>query len=172
MFRALRCSSSGGLRRNCVYAGSGNVTLCRWLSWRSCVGGTILRTLFETATLADLNKLHNTLDELQDKNSDIVHSLFDQVTYVKKLDTVIGINSQTIANLTSIIKDNLIHSQENFQNITNDLSWLHFTIGQSALFTAIRQIWITPVSSVSNGLYFLTVPLVSHARYLYIKRNV
>ena len=41
---------------------------------------------------------------------------------------------------------------------------------------------ITPVSSVSNGLYFLTLPLVSvmraiyrkirHARYLYIKRNV
>jgi hypothetical protein len=38
------------------------------------------------------------------------------------------------------------------------------------------------VSSVSNGLYFLTLPLVSvmrvsyrkirHARYLYIKRNV
>src|SRR5215475_8404084 len=41
---------------------------------------------------------------------------------------------------------------------------------------------ITPVSSVSNGLYFLTLRLVSvmrviyrkirHARYLYIKRNV
>ena len=41
---------------------------------------------------------------------------------------------------------------------------------------------ITPVSSVTNGLYFLTLPLVSvmrviyrkirHARYLYIKRNV
>ena len=41
---------------------------------------------------------------------------------------------------------------------------------------------ISPVSSVSNGLYFLTLPLVSvmlviyrkirHARYLYIKRNV
>ena len=41
---------------------------------------------------------------------------------------------------------------------------------------------ITPVSSVSNGQYFLTLPLVSvmrviyrkirHARYLYIKRNV
>ena len=41
---------------------------------------------------------------------------------------------------------------------------------------------ITSVSSVSNGLYFLTLPLVSvmrvicrkmcHARYLYIKRNV
>ena len=41
---------------------------------------------------------------------------------------------------------------------------------------------ITPVFSVSNSLYFLTLPLVSvmrviyrkirHARYLYIKRNV
>ena len=41
---------------------------------------------------------------------------------------------------------------------------------------------ITPVSSVSNGLYFLTLPLVSvmrviyrkirHALYLCIKRNV
>jgi hypothetical protein len=32
MFLALSCSSSGGLRRNCVYAASGIVTLCRCLS--------------------------------------------------------------------------------------------------------------------------------------------
>jgi hypothetical protein len=32
MFRALRCSSSRGLRRNCIYAASGIVTVCRWLS--------------------------------------------------------------------------------------------------------------------------------------------
>jgi hypothetical protein len=31
MFRALPCSSSGGLRRNCIYAASGIVTVCRWL---------------------------------------------------------------------------------------------------------------------------------------------
>jgi len=29
MFRALPCSSSGGLRRNCIYAASGIVTSCR-----------------------------------------------------------------------------------------------------------------------------------------------
>jgi hypothetical protein len=29
MFRALSCSSSGGLRRKCLYAASGIVTLCR-----------------------------------------------------------------------------------------------------------------------------------------------
>ena len=28
-FRALPCSSSGGLRRNCIYAASGIVTVCR-----------------------------------------------------------------------------------------------------------------------------------------------
>ena len=33
MFRALPCSSSGGPRRNCIYAASGIVTLCRWLSY-------------------------------------------------------------------------------------------------------------------------------------------
>jgi len=32
MFRALPCSSLGGLRRNCIYSTSGIVTLCRWLS--------------------------------------------------------------------------------------------------------------------------------------------
>ena len=32
MFRALPCSSSGGLCRNCIYAASGIVTHCRWLS--------------------------------------------------------------------------------------------------------------------------------------------
>jgi len=29
MFRALPCSSSEGLRRNCIHAASGIVTLCR-----------------------------------------------------------------------------------------------------------------------------------------------
>jgi hypothetical protein len=32
MFRALSCSSSGGLCRNCIYVASGIVTLCRRLS--------------------------------------------------------------------------------------------------------------------------------------------
>ena len=32
MFLALPCSSAGGLRRNFIYAASGIVTVCRWLS--------------------------------------------------------------------------------------------------------------------------------------------
>ena len=52
----------------------------------------------------------------------------------------------------------------------------------SQLLTSGTFLGVTPVSSVSNGLYFLTVPLVSvmraiyrkirHACYLYIKWNV
>ena len=60
---------------------------------------------------------------------------------MKKLDTVTGINSQAIANLTNVSKDKLVHTHEEFQNITKDLAWLHFTVqGQSALFTVVRQI--------------------------------
>jgi len=32
MFQVLPCSSSRGLRRNCIHAASGIVTLCKWLS--------------------------------------------------------------------------------------------------------------------------------------------
>jgi hypothetical protein len=39
MFRALPCSSSRGLRRNCIYAASGIVTVCKkWVvSIRGCI---------------------------------------------------------------------------------------------------------------------------------------
>jgi len=71
--------------------------------------------MLETAFLAGLDKLHNILDELENYNSDLLHSLSNRVSYVKKLDTVTGINSQAIANLTTIIKDNLVHSHEKFK---------------------------------------------------------
>jgi len=46
MFRALPCPSSGGLRRNCIYAASGIVTLCRWLSCISNLMHKILIYLY------------------------------------------------------------------------------------------------------------------------------
>jgi len=45
MFRALPCSSSGGLRRNCIHAASGIVTLCRWLSCSLVKKETVHRTV-------------------------------------------------------------------------------------------------------------------------------
>ena len=46
--------------------------------------GTVLKALFGTAMIADVHQLHKTLDNLQSRNSDIVHSLADQVIYIKK----------------------------------------------------------------------------------------
>ena len=39
------------------------------------LGGNILKTIFGTATVADVHELHGVLDDLQNRNSDIVHSL-------------------------------------------------------------------------------------------------
>jgi hypothetical protein len=62
-----------------------------------------LRTLFGTATLSDLHELHGILDELKNKNSDIVHSLSNQVTFFKRLGTITGVNTEAIAHITAII---------------------------------------------------------------------
>ena len=43
-------------------------------------GGSVLKTLFGTATIAKVQWLHDTLNELQLQNSDITHSLSNQLT--------------------------------------------------------------------------------------------
>jgi hypothetical protein len=105
------------------------------------VGGTVLKTLFGTATIADVSLLHDTLDELKFRNSEIVHSVADQLTYVKKLTASTQVNTDAIANLSLVIKDNLIQSHARYQQVATDLLWLNLTIhGQSELFIAIRQL--------------------------------
>jgi hypothetical protein len=49
------------------------------------LGGTILKTLSVTATLSGLNQLHGTIDDFKSKEAGIVHSLANQLTYVKGL---------------------------------------------------------------------------------------
>jgi len=80
-----------------------------------------LKTLFGTAKIADVQQLHDTLNELQLQNSDITHSLSNELTYVKRLSTANDVNAEAIANLSSIVKYNMIKSHENFQEITTDL---------------------------------------------------
>ena len=80
--------------------------------------GSVLKTLFGTATIADVQQLHDTLNELQLQNSDITHSLANQLTYVKRLSTATDVNAEAIANLSSIVKDNIIESHDKFQELT------------------------------------------------------
>ena len=104
-------------------------------------GGSILKTLFGTATIADISQLHDALDDLQIQNSDITHSLSNQLTYVKKLGIATDINAEAISNLSSIVKDSIIRSHDKFQDLTRDLMWLNITVyAQSELFTTVRQL--------------------------------
>jgi len=90
--------------------------------------GSILKTLFGKATIADVQQLHDTLNDLKLQNSDITHSLSNQLTYVKRLSTAAELNAEAIANLSSIVKDNIIQSHDKFQEINRDLMWLNVTV--------------------------------------------
>ena len=104
-------------------------------------GGSVLKTLFGTATIAEVQQLHDTLNELQLQNSDITHSLYNQMTYVKRFSTATDINAEAIANLSSIVRDNMVQSHDKLQEITRDLMWLNFTVyAQNELFAIIRQL--------------------------------
>jgi len=61
--------------------------------------GTMLKALFGTAVVSDVTQLHNLFDELQSNQQNIVHSIDNQITYIKKLDSDTSENAELIANL-------------------------------------------------------------------------
>jgi len=64
----------------------------KWLHQTWCartikvnLGGNILKTIFGTALVPDVHELHDVLDDVQNRNTGIVHSLANELTYVKKV---------------------------------------------------------------------------------------
>jgi len=108
------------------------------------IGGSMLKTLFGTAVVSDVTSLRNIIDELQESQKDIIHSVTNQFTYIKKLDPITNVNVEAISNLFRIIKEKVIHSHEKLQQTARDILFLNLTIhGQSTLFTTIRQLEFT-----------------------------
>jgi len=60
------------------------------------LGGSVLKSLFGVATVADAHKLHESLNDLQVSYLDVAHSLSEQLTYIKKLDFSIDFNSRKL----------------------------------------------------------------------------
>jgi len=105
------------------------------------IRGTDLKTLFGVATASDIMRLHQTIDELETKGADITHSLENQVTYMKHLDWSFHLQTQSIANLSTIIKKCMIDSHDGFFETTRDILWLNLTIhSQSEVYMAVRQL--------------------------------
>jgi hypothetical protein len=83
------------------------------------------KNLFGTATVSDIHT-HDVLNTLQFQNSDISHSLYNQLTYVK-LSTATKFHTEAVANLSSFIKDHMIQSHDKFQQLARDIIWLNVT---------------------------------------------
>jgi len=58
-----------------------------------------LKALFGTAVVSDVTQLHNLFDELQSNQQNIVHSIDNQITHIKKIDSDTSENAELIANL-------------------------------------------------------------------------
>ena len=78
-------------------------------------GGAVLKTLLGTATVSDIHDLHEVISELQSNQRDVIHSISKQVTYIKNLDTMTGVEADAIANLSGIVRDVVIRSQDKFK---------------------------------------------------------
>jgi hypothetical protein len=86
------------------------------------VAGVVLKSLFGTAIDSDVRALNDVVNDLQLKNDDIVHSLANQLTYVNDLSTSNKINAGAIANITAIVRDEVIRSHDEFQEIARDIT--------------------------------------------------
>lgn len=98
-----------------------------------------MKAVFGTATVYDVNSLHEALNELQLSQKDIVHSMSQQVTCMKKLDNVTSVNLHAITNLSGILKDVLIKSEVKYKQITRGMPWLNITTySHSELIMIVR----------------------------------
>jgi len=103
------------------------------------LGDSILKTIFGTATVSDVYELHSVLDDLQNGNSDIVHSLTNQLTYVKKVADMTSLNTESIANLSSIVKDIIIQSHDKYQQFTGSYFGLILHFWDIVLYTQLSD---------------------------------
>ena len=93
-------------------------------------------------------------------------------------------NVEAIANLSGILRDNIIRSHDKFQEITRDILWLNLTIhGQNELYTTIREMEFSilrltqQLDGLINAIQFmiirkLPVNLINHIMLHRILKNV
>ena len=118
---------------------------------------------------------------MRQRNSDIAHSVSYQLSYVKDLGKV---NAEAIANLSSVIKEQMIQSHDQILNIDNDMFWLNATFyTANSMFTVIRQLEFTLTQLIQqvDGLFDavqcailgkLPIQLVSPLELQGILRNI
>jgi predicted nucleic acid-binding protein len=82
---------------------------------------------------------------MQEGEPERAHSLANQVTYIKNLDTFTRVNTEAITNMSRVVKDFMINAQEKFYERNRDIMWLNVTMySQSEIYMAVRQLEFNP----------------------------
>jgi predicted transcriptional regulator len=81
----------------------------------------VMKMLIGTATIADVNRLLETLDELKHQSLELAHSVDHQVTYIQKLKTAERVYLDSVANLLSTVKEHMVQAHHEFQNFAHEL---------------------------------------------------
>jgi hypothetical protein len=90
--------------------------------------------MFGLAMMSDISQLHDTLNDLKLQNSDIFHSLDNQLTYVKKLCATVELNVDSVTNLSAVVKDNMVWSHDKFWKFAKELVWFKIFLLQLMAF--------------------------------------
>ena len=67
-------------------------------------GGDLLHFLFGTATSAEMQVLHQTIESIKEQQATITHSIEHQLTYTKELDENVRQNTRDVIILARILK--------------------------------------------------------------------
>jgi hypothetical protein len=103
------------------------------------LGGRILKTLFGTATVMEIENLQNTMSKLHDSEKAIVHSVNQHATYIK-IDESVKFNAQATANLSTMMKVVAIGLKNGMSKLASELEGINNSlIMQREVFVVIRQ---------------------------------
>ena len=142
----------------------------------------MLKRIFGTATVTDIRSTHEVVEELRQRNSDIPHSVSSQLIYVKDSGKI---KAEAIANFSSVVKDQVIRSHDQFLSIAKDMFWLNATLQTESnyLITVIRHLEFTLIQLIQQIdelfdavqyaiLGKLPIKLVNHLELQNILRSV
>ena len=90
--------------------------------------GSMLKLAFGTATLLDVETLHETVDEMHRTEGNIIHSVNRQMTYLKTLDSAVKFNTEAVETLSEKVKNMILDSDKWKDETDLAINWLNYTI--------------------------------------------
>jgi hypothetical protein len=103
--------------------------------------GSVLKWAFGTATLGDIGSIHETISDMQNTEADIIHSVNNQMTYLKSFDQAVKFNTEAVETLSEQVKAVMLDSNRWKDETDLAIHWLNYTLfNQSTTFTYVRQL--------------------------------